>query len=103
MFVDSHCHLDLPELAPQEAELLTHMCAAQVSHALCVSVNLEQYPRVLALAERHPHIYASVGVHPDYENIIEPDVAGLTSLATHPRVVAIGETGLDYFRLTGDL
>ena len=103
MFVDSHCHLDLPELAAHEAEILAHMRDAQVTHALCVSVNLEQYPRVLALAERYAHIYASVGVHPDYENIAEPDAAGLTLLAAHPRVVAIGETGLDYYRLTGDL
>ncbi len=103
MFVDSHCHLDLPELAERETEILAHMQEAQVTHALCVSVNLERYPRVLAWAERYPHIYASVGVHPDYEHIAEPDVAGLTALATNPRVVAIGETGLDYFRLTGDL
>ncbi|MHB8849120.1 MAG: TatD family hydrolase [Burkholderiales bacterium] len=103
MFVDSHCHLDLPELAEHETEILARMKNARVTHALCVSVNLEQYPRVLALAERYPHIYASVGVHPDYENIAEPDVEGLTALAAHPRVVAIGETGLDYFRLTGDL
>ncbi|HET9113268.1 MAG TPA: TatD family hydrolase [Burkholderiales bacterium] len=103
MFVDSHCHLDLPELAAQETEILARMKNSRVTHALCVSVNLERYPRVLALAERYPHIFASVGVHPDYENIAEPEVSGLTALAAHPRVVAIGETGLDYFRLTGDL
>ena len=74
-----------------------------VSHALCVSVNLEDFPRVLALAEAHPNLFASVGVHPDYENLAEPQAAQLASLARHPRVVAIGETGLDYFRLKGDL
>jgi TatD DNase family protein len=66
-------------------------------------VNLEDFPRVLALAEAHPNLFASVGVHPDYENLAEPQAAQLASLARHPRVVAIGETGLDYFRLKGDL
>ncbi|MHB1676538.1 MAG: TatD family hydrolase [Sulfuriferula sp.] len=103
MFVDSHCHLDLPDLAAREVEIVARMREYQVTHALCVSVNLERYPQVLAVAQRYPHIFASVGVHPDYENITEPDVAGLVALAAHPRVVAIGETGLDYFRLTGDL
>jgi TatD DNase family protein len=74
-----------------------------VTHGLCVSVNLENFPRVLSLAETHSNLFASVGVHPDYENLTEPGAAQLASLADHPRVVAIGETGLDYFRLTGDL
>ncbi len=103
MFVDSHCHLDLPGLVEREAEVLARMRDSQVTHALCVSVNLERYPQVLALAQRNSHIFASVGVHPDYENIAEPDVDGLVALAADPHVVAIGETGLDYFRLTGDL
>lgn len=75
----------------------------QVGHALCVSVTLDKFPEVLKLAEQHANFYASVGVHPDYENIEEPTVTGLVQLANHPKVVAIGETGLDYFRLTGDL
>lgn len=103
MFVDSHCHLNFPDLIAREAEVMANMQAHRVTHALCVSVNLEDYPQVLAVAERHANVFASVGVHPDYENITEPDVACLVKLATHPRVVAIGETGLDYFRLTGDL
>lgn len=74
-----------------------------VSHALCVSVNLQDFPRVRLLAENHPNLFASVGVHPDYENLAEPQAAQLVALADHPRVVAIGETGLDYFRLKGDL
>ena len=74
-----------------------------VSHALCVSVNLDDFPRVRALAETHPNLFASVGVHPDYENLAEPHAAQLASLADHPKVIAIGETGLDYFRLQGDL
>ena len=75
----------------------------QVSHALCVSVTLDKFPEVLSLAEQYSNFYASVGVHPDYEDIEEPSVEQLVSLAQHPKVVAIGETGLDYFRLTGDL
>ncbi|SCZ84771.1 TatD family hydrolase [Nitrosomonas mobilis] len=103
MFVDSHCHLDFPDLADHLDELLQNMRTSQVSHALCVGVDLEHFPRVLALAQAYPHLFASVGVHPDYELPTEPDVACLTKLADHPKVIAIGETGLDYFRLKGNL
>lgn len=103
MFIDSHCHLDFPELAAQAPDLLDAMSRNQVTHALCVSVDLPGFPRVLDMAERYPNIFASVGVHPDYEDTEEPDVGRLVTLANHPRVVAIGETGLDYFRLQGDL
>ena len=75
----------------------------QVSHALCIGVELEKIPEILALAEMHSNVYASVGVHPDHEDCIEPSVQQLVELAQHPKVVAIGETGLDYYRLTGDL
>ena len=74
-----------------------------MGHALCVSVTLDKFPEVLSLAEQYDNFYASVGVHPDYENINEPSVDLLCRLAQHPKVVAIGETGLDYFRLSGDL
>jgi TatD DNase family protein len=103
MLVDSHCHLDFPDLANRLDDLMANMRNNRVSHALCVSVNLQDFPRVLALAETHPNLFASVGVHPDYENLAEPQAAQLASLARHPRIVAIGETGLDYFRLKGDL
>jgi len=103
MFIDSHCHLDFPDLASNLDELLANMQSSQVTHALCVGVNLENFPRVRALAESHPHLYASVGVHPDYEDISEPDADQLVALADHAKVVALGETGLDYFRLKGDL
>lgn len=103
MFIDSHCHLDFPELSSRLPEILATMQANQVERALCISVNLPDFPRVLALAETYPHLYASVGVHPDYEDTPEPTVAQLVQLANHPKVIAIGETGLDYFRLTGDL
>lgn len=103
MLVDSHCHLNFPELVQNMDQVLDSMRNNDVGHALCVSVTLDKFPEVLAIAEQYPNIYASVGVHPDYEEIQEPTVEELVSLANHPRVVAIGETGLDYFRLTGDL
>ncbi|TDI79812.1 MAG: TatD family deoxyribonuclease [Betaproteobacteria bacterium] len=103
MLVDSHCHLDFPDLASNLDRILENMQENKVSHALCVSVNLEDFPSVLLLAETYPNLYASVGVHPGYENLAEPQAKELVTLAQHPRIIAIGETGLDYFRLTGDL
>ena len=103
MLVDSHCHLNFPELSENIQSVRLNMQEAQVGHALCVSVTLDKFPEVLSLAEQFENFYASVGVHPDYEDIDEPTVKQLVALAQHPKVVAIGETGLDYFRLTGDL
>jgi TatD DNase family protein len=103
MLVDSHCHLNFPELLENLPAIKQSMQDNEVGHALCISVTLPDFPQVLALAENNDNFYASVGVHPDYENIEEPTVDGLLALANHPKVVAIGETGLDYFRLTGDL
>ena len=99
MFIDSHCHIDFPDFSEGVAPLLDNMRTAQVSHALCVSVNLENFPRVLAVVEQNANVYASVGVHPDHEEGREPSVAELVELARHPKVVAIGETGLDYYRM----
>lgn len=103
MLVDSHCHLDFPDLSTNIEELLGNMRQNDVGFALCIAVNLEDFPRVLALAEAHANIFASVGVHPDYEDVHEPTVDELAELAKHPKVIAIGETGLDYYRLKGDL
>ena len=103
MLVDSHCHLDFPELADNLPAILETMRENDVGAALCISVTLEDFPKVLALAEQHENLFASVGVHPDYPDLREPTVAELVELASHPKVVAIGETGLDYYRLTGDL
>ncbi len=103
MFTDSHCHLDFPGLVEQLPDILSRMQAAQVSRALCISVQLEDFPNVLALAENHEQLWATAGVHPDYEDITEPTVEKLLELADHPKVIGIGETGLDYFRLKGDL
>ena len=102
MYVDSHCHINFPELRARMPEMLALMARNRVSHALCVAVNLEELQSVLDVAQQS-NVFASVGVHPDYEGAAEPDVAQLLELARHPRVVAIGETGLDYFRLKGDL
>jgi TatD DNase family protein len=99
MFIDSHCHIDFPDFSEGAGPLLDNMAQAGVSHALCVSVNLEHYPRVLALAETHVNLFASVGVHPDHDEGREPNVAELVELAKNPRVLAIGETGLDYYRM----
>lgn len=101
--VDSHCHLDFPELAADVPRALAEMAEHDVSHALCIAVTLEDFPRVRALAEAHANLYASVGTHPDYPDhpVVTPQQ--LIDLATHPKVVAIGETGLDYYRLQGDL
>ena len=103
MFIDSHCHINFPELAEKRDEVLANMRQNEVTHALCVSVNLENFPQIQLLAEQHQNIYASIGVHPDHESDTEPTQAQLVQLAQHPKVVAIGETGLDYFRLKGDL
>jgi TatD DNase family protein len=103
MYIDSHCHINFPELAARMPDILANMAENKVTHALCVSVDLPDFPQVLALAEQHRHIYASVGVHPDYPDTPEPTVEQLVELANHPRIIAIGETGLDYFRLEGDL
>jgi TatD DNase family protein len=103
MLVDSHCHLNFPELLANLPAIKQAMQDNQVGHALCISVTLPDFPQVLALAEENENFYASVGVHPDYEDIQEPTIDELIKLANHPKVIAIGETGLDYFRLTGDL
>jgi TatD DNase family protein len=103
MYIDSHCHINFPELAIRLPEIFGKMVDNGVSHALCVSVDLPDFPQVLDLAEKYPNIYASVGVHPDYEETPEPTVEQLVALSDHPKIVAIGETGLDYYRLQGDL
>ena len=102
-FVDSHCHINFPELYENIDTIFSKMASNKVTHALCVSVTLDKFPEISKIANTYPHIFASVGVHPDYENIEEPNVDGLCDLAKEKKVVAIGETGLDYFRVTGDL
>lgn len=101
--VDSHCHIDFDPLYPRIEDVLANAHDNDVRYLLCVSVNLEDFPQVLALAELHDHIFASVGVHPNERDGRDPDADELVALADNPRVVAIGETGLDYFRSEGDL
>ena len=97
MIIDSHCHLDFPGLADRLSEVLDRMQANRVGAAVCIGVNLEDFPRVLSLAEQDERLYATVGVHPEYTEVEEPDVGRLQALAAHPKVIAIGETGLDYY------
>ncbi len=97
MLVDSHCHLDFPDLAADLPRILELMRDNGVGCAMCIGVNLENLPRILALADEYPHIFASVGVHPESTDVREPGVADLVKLAAHPKVIAIGETGLDYY------
>jgi TatD DNase family protein len=102
VLVDSHCHLDFPELAADIDQVLQRMRDNDVAQALCISVTLENWPRVRDLALRYPNLHATVGVHPDERDVEEPTVARLVELARTPKVVAIGETGLDYYRQSGD-
>lgn len=97
MLVDSHCHLDFPELANRLDQVLESMMNAKVVAALCIGVSLEGLPSVMALAETHENLFASVGVHPEQHECAEPDVETLVRLAGHHRVLGIGETGLDYY------
>lgn len=102
MLVDSHCHLDFPELSERLDEVLASMQANDVGHALCVCVALDGFEQVLRIARSDPRLSASVGVHPESPDALEPDVETLVRLAADPKVVAIGETGLDYYRAEGD-
>src|SRR5437899_2484993 len=103
MLVDSHCHLNFPELRDDLPSVLQAMADHGVTHALCICVELAEFPDILAIANAHANLYATVGVHPDYQDLREPSSDELVELARQPKVVAIGETGLDYYRLTGDL
>ena len=99
MYVDSHCHLSFPELASRLPEIRAAMAAASVDRALCICTTLEEFESVHALALGFDNFWCSAGVHPDNEGVHEPSVDDLLALAALPKVVAIGETGLDYYRL----
>ncbi len=101
MFTDSHCHLNFPDFNGRMPDVLSDMRAAQVSRALCICTTLEEFAAVHALATQHDNIWATVGVHPDNEGVQEPTLADLLGRSALPKVVGIGETGLDYFRLNG--
>ena len=97
MFVDSHCHLNFPELISQLPQIRQSMAEAQVDRALCICTTMEEFSAVHALATGYDNFWATVGVHPDNEGVAEPSVQDLLERAALPRVVAIGETGLDYY------
>ena len=97
MLVDSHCHLDFPDLSDNLPRILELMQENGVGCAVCIGVNLEDFPRVLGLAEANRTIFSTVGVHPEATGLREPDVPELVRLARHPKVIGIGETGLDYY------
>jgi TatD DNase family protein len=99
MFVDSHCHLSFPELAEQLPQIRAAMAQAQVDRALCICTTLEEFESVHALATGYDNFWASVGVHPDNEGVTEPSIDDLVTRSQLPRVVAIGETGLDYYQM----
>lgn len=101
--VDSHCHINFEPLNADTPSLLQKAKEHDVNHMLCVSVTLEDYPQIQALAKAHNNIYASVGVHPNVTEGTDPTSEVLIELAQDPHVVAIGETGLDYFRSEGNL
>ena len=97
MLIDSHCHLDYPDLVADLPAMLARMAENEVAAAVVIGVNLEKWPSLMALVDAHSHLFASVGVHPENTECTEPDVAMLTELAQRPKVIAVGETGLDYY------
>jgi TatD DNase family protein len=99
MFTDSHCHLTFPEFADRMPQIRAAMAAAQVDRALCICTTLEEFDDVQALASGYDNFWASVGVHPDNENVAEPTIDDLVRRSALPKVVAIGETGLDYYQM----
>lgn len=103
LLVDSHCHINFDPLGANVAQVLENARAQGVGHLLCVAVNLEDFPQVQALAHTHAQVFASVGVHPNETAGKDPSVEELVALAQDRKVVAIGETGLDYYRSNGDL
>ncbi|WP_439114235.1 TatD family hydrolase [Hydrogenophaga sp.] len=101
MFTDSHCHLNFPELRENLPAILASMAQAQVNRALCICTTLEEFEGVHALARENAHLWSTVGVHPDNEGVQEPTLDDLLTRAKRAKVVGIGETGLDYYRLNG--
>jgi TatD DNase family protein len=99
MYTDSHCHLNFPELMSQLDSIQHAMQVAQVTRALCICTTMENFGEVHGLAMAHDNMWATVGVHPDNEGVREPSVKDLLDGAARPKVVAIGETGLDYYQM----
>lgn len=106
MFIDSHCHLDRIDLSPYQNDFKLFMQEAEnskIDQMLCIAIDLESYPKMVDLVKDYPSISLSVGVHPNVQEGKDPSVEELIELGKSPKVIAIGETGLDYFRSEGDL
>lgn len=99
MYIDSHCHLNFPELADQLPDILQAMETARVHQAVVICTTMEEFDAVRALATNHPQLWATVGVHPDNEGVHEPRIQELVDAASDTKVIAIGETGLDYYQM----
>lgn len=99
MYIDTHCHLTFPELQARWPQIQQDMAAAKVTRAIAICTTIEEFDTVHALASAHPQLWCTVGVHPDNEDVHEPDVAELVRLGQRDKVVAVGECGLDYYRL----
>lgn len=99
MYIDTHCHLTFPELQARWPDIQRDMAAAQVTRAIAICTTIEEFDTVHTFAMAHPQLWCTVGVHPDNEGIHEPDVAELVALGQRDKVVAVGECGLDYYRL----
>ncbi len=99
MYTDSHCHLNFPELAEQLDAVLAAMHGAKVTRALCISTQMETFAAVLGLAQNHPQLWCTVGVHPDEEHVHEPSLSELLQHGRQAKVLAVGETGLDYYQM----
>ena len=98
MIVDSHCHLNYPGLVEDFSEVLERAATAGVSHMLCICSRLSEFDAVRAIAESHDHIYCSVGIHPHDSGDEDPaNLSALLELAAYPKVIGIGETGLDFY------
>ncbi len=106
MFIDSHCHLDRIDLKPYQNDFrcfMEEVKNCQIDHMLCIAIDLEAYPAMVELVKDYPIISLSVGVHPNVDEGHDPSVDELVNLGSVEKVIAIGETGLDYFRSEGDL
>lgn len=101
--IDSHCHINFEGLAERLPEVFANMAANQVKQALAISVSRDSFEQVRTIAEQHPHVYCTVGIHPDSETAAEFSHDELIAHAAHPKVAGIGETGLDYHWCSGDL
>jgi len=106
MLIDSHCHLDRIDLGPYQNDFSCFLKDAEnhrIEHMLCISIDMDAYPAMLDLVKDHPQLSATVGVHPNAHDGFEPTLEQLLELGSHPKVIGIGETGLDNFRSSGDL